>query len=158
MKSPGNLARRNLWNAGTRVKSAELFYFRGEWASVIRECREALDFTFKSLLHGLGLEITRFQNPGEVLIKERHRLPSVLTADWDKIERIVGPSSSSGGDLSAPFGGGDFMTFGEESFSAPQPEDPSIETAQSALSDAQYMLDLARTACRHLHGTQGKSS
>ena len=158
MKSPGNLARRNLWNAGTRVKSAELFYFRGEWDSVIRECREALDFTFKSLLHGLGLEITRFQSPGEVLIKERHRLPSVLTADWDKIERIVGPSSSSGGDLSAPFGGGDFMTFGEESFSAPQPEDPSIETAQSALSDARYMLDLARTACRHLHGTQGKSS
>ncbi len=158
MKSPGNLARRNLWNAGTRVKSAELFYFRGEWASVIRECREALDFTFKSLLHGLGLEITRFQNPGEVLIKERQRLPSVLTADWDKIERIVGPSSSSGGDLSAPFGGGDFMTFGEESFSAPQPEDPSIETAQSALSDARYMLELARTACRHLHGNQGKSS
>ncbi|MCL4485496.1 MAG: hypothetical protein M1537_04010 [Nitrospirae bacterium] len=157
MKNPGNLARRNLWNAGTRVKSAELFYSRGEWSDVVRECREALDFTFKSLLYAQGLEINRFQNPGEIFSKERHRLPPSLQADWDRVERIAAPVPSSGADLSPPLGSGDFMTFGEEPYPSPTPEVPSSESAHSALSDARYMLEFARTVCRHLHGVQGKT-
>ena len=154
MKKPGNLARRNLWNAGTRVKSAELFYSRGEWSDVVRECTEALDFTFKSLLHALGLEINRFQNPGAVFAKERHRLPPGLPADWERIDRIVGSGSSSGSDPASPFGEGDFMTFGEPSLSTPSREEPSGESALSALSDARYMIGLANEVCRHSHGIQ----
>jgi hypothetical protein len=155
LKKPGNLARRNLWNAGTRLKAAELFYARGEWSDVVRECTEALDFTFKSLLHGLGLEVNRFQIPGEVFSKERHRLSPDLAADWERIDRIVGAGASSGSDPASPFGNGDFMTFGEPSFSSSPQEAPSSESALSALSDARYMVGLAKEVCRHLHGIKG---
>ena len=157
MKKPGNLARRNLWNAGTRLKAAELFYARGEWNDVVRECTEALDFTFKSLLHALGLDVNRFQNPGEIFSKERQRLSPTLPADWERIDRIVGTGASSGSDLAASFGNGDFMTFGDPSFSTPSQEAPSSESALSALSDARYMIGFAKDVCRHLHGIKGTS-
>ncbi len=149
MKNPDNLARRNLWNAVTRIKSAELFYGREEWPDVIRECREALDFSFKSLLHAQGMEINRFQNPGEVFSKERQRFPSAIPADWDRIGKIVSPEQPQ--STGAPFAGaGDFMTFGEDSFSSSPADAPSQESAQAALSDARYILDLARSLGRHL--------
>ena len=155
MKKSRNLARRNLWNAGTRVKSAELFYSRGEWNDVVRECTEALDFTFKSLLHALEVEFNRFQNPGEIFSKERHRVPPAMMADWETIDRIVSAGAPSGASIISPFGDSDFMTFGEPAFSAPSREEPSAESALSALSDARYMVGLAKEVCRHLHGIQG---
>ncbi len=104
---------------------------------------------------GLGVEVNRFQIPGEVFSKERHRLSPDLAADWERIDRIVGAGASSGSDPASPFGNGDFMTFGEPSFSSSPQEAPSSESALSALSDARYMVGLAKEVCRHLHGIKG---
>lgn len=144
MKSSSNLARRNLWNASTRIKASELFMAREEWADVVRECREAIDFSLKGLLHAIGADIPKFQDLGGLLLQSKERFPSGLTIDWERVTRISGIIKES--NDSGIFGGGDFMSFGEEVSSEP-PALPTREEAEAILSDVRYMEQLGHKVC-----------
>ena len=107
-----SLARRNLWNAGTRIRSAELFFSKKDWGDAIRESREALDFLAQALLLSAGIEWNRFQKPAPLLLASKDKISLPPSGDWDRIEQILGESAPSTNE-SASFGGSDFMTFGE---------------------------------------------
>jgi hypothetical protein len=154
MKNPHNLARRNLWNSGTRIKASELFMARGDWGDSIRECREAIDFSLKALLHGIGIEIPKFQDLGALLILHKDRIPGDLAVDWDRISRIA--ESLKGNQESSPFGGNDFMTFGEDPIS-PAPQVPTKEEAIRLLEDVRYLASLGEGILK-LAGIPSKTS
>lgn len=145
MKNPYNLARRNLWNSNTRIKASELFMARGDWADSVRECREAIDFALKALLHAIESEVPKFQDLGALLLQKKDHFPPDFSVDWDRVSRIAGTLVANQ-DVST-FGGNDFMTFGEESVLASSPAQTK-EDAVHLLDDVRYLASLGEEILR----------
>lgn len=116
---------------------------RGDWPDVVRECREAIDFSLKGLLYAMGVDIPKFQDLGDLLLKNKSQMPAGLSVDWDKVLRIASALKESPG--SPIVGGSDFMTFGE-SFDQSSAA-PTEEEAASLLEDVRYLNDLGKKAC-----------
>jgi hypothetical protein len=135
-----SLALRNLWNAGTRIRSAELFLAKNDWGDAIRESREALDFVTQALLFSAGIEWNRFQKPGPLLLASKEKISLPPFGDWSRIEQILGEAAPSL-DEAASFGGSDFMTFGDP-FEMPATSPPTEETALASLEGARYLCSL----------------
>ncbi len=143
-----SLARRNLWNAGTRIRSAELFFSKKDWGDAIRESREALDFLAQALLLSAGIEWNRFQKPAPLLLASKDKISLPPSGDWDRIEQILGESAPSTNE-SASFGGSDFMTFGDP-FETPATSPPTEEAAAAALEGARYLCALCHVVVSSL--------
>jgi len=116
---------------------------RGDWPDVIRECREAIDFSLKGLLYAMGVDVPKFQDLGNLLVQNKSQIPAGLSVDWDKVIRIASTLTESPGEQM--FGGNDFMTFGE-SFDQSSAA-PTGEEAASLLEDVKYLNDLGKKAC-----------
>ena len=140
-KRKESLATRNLWNAGTRIRSAELFLSKEDWGDAIREGNEALDFLAQALLLFSGIERNRFQQPGPLLLSSKDKIPFPATTDWTKLQQLLGEKNPAQ-DISS-IGGGDFMTFGDP-FSARETLPPTQEEASNLITDVKYLADICR--------------
>ena len=136
-----SLASRNLWSAGTRIRSAELFFSQKDWTDAIREGKEAIDFISQALLFFSGIERNKFQPPGPLLLSSREKIPFPDTTDWTRLENLLDEKPSHQNDSS--FGGGDFMTFGEPFSSGDSPPATS-EEALRLLDDVRYLEMICR--------------
>lgn len=148
MSRLNNLAKRNLWNAGTRIRSCELFLHHKDWTDVLRESREAIDFALKALLFGAGITPGKFQDPGTLLLQHRECFVGSPSWDWIRISRIL--EKPTGTDDPPMFAGGDFMNFGDPFQTLAPP--PTEEEARFLFSDAGYMATLAEEFLRSLPG------
>lgn len=147
MQPPSNLASRNFWNGSTRIKASELFLARGDFADVVRECREAIDFFLKGLLHGIGIGAPRYQDLGALLLQNRDKVPPEVLVDWERMTRIVAIIQEN--PDAGMFGGGDFMSFGEEA-TAPAPPPPDAAEARSILDDVLYLESVGKSLMNSL--------
>lgn len=138
-KRKNSLATRNLWNAGTRIRSAELFLSKEDWTDAIREGNEALDFLAQALLFFSGIERNKFQQPGPLLLSSKERIPFPPATDWTRLHQLLGEKSSTQ-DISS-IGGSDFMTFGDP-FSSGETLPPTREEATNLLADVRYLADI----------------
>jgi hypothetical protein len=144
-KRRSSLAKRNFWNAGTRIRSAEIFLSQKDWSDAIREGKEAIDFISQALLFFSGIERNRFQPPGPMILSLRERIPFPENTDWQRLESLLDEAPST--QEASPFGGGDFMTFGEPFTSGSAP--PSTpEDAKKLLDDVRYLAKICRYILR----------
>jgi hypothetical protein len=137
-KRKESLATRNLWNAGTRIRSAELFLSKEDWADAIREGNEALDFLAQALLFFSGIERNRFQQPGPLLLSSKEKIPFPATTDWTRLHQLLGEKTSA---QDTSIGGADFMTFGDP-FSSGDTLPPTKEDAFNLIADVRYLADI----------------
>ena len=136
-----SLATRNLWNAVTRIRSAEVFLSQADAANAIREGKEAVDFISQALLFFSGIERNRFQQPGPLLLSSRDQIPFPATTDWTRLENLLAEKTST--QDAASFGGGDFMTFGDPFTSGDAPSS-SPEEAAGLINEVRYLEDICR--------------
>ena len=144
-KRRSSLAKRNFWNAGTRIRSAEIFLSQKDWSDAIREGKEAIDFISQALLFFSGIERNRFQRPGPMLLSSRKKIPFPENTDWQRLERLLEEAPSD--QEASPFGGADFMTFGEP-FTSGSASPSTSEDAQKLLDDVRYLEKICRYILR----------
>ena len=102
-----DLAKDYVTRAAGRLRALDVLYEDGHWADVVREAQEVVELALKALLRARGVDPPRLHDVSDVLVAERDRLPTAVTAE---LETLTGISRALRRDRELAFYGAEDLT------------------------------------------------
>ncbi|TDA70283.1 MAG: HEPN domain-containing protein [Clostridia bacterium] len=129
-----------LEKAWVRFQALLFYKEKGAYSDVVREAQEMVELLLKAVLRSIGAEVPKVHDVGRALEKHRHLLPSPLQKCLGEIKRISKRLRKER-ELSF-YGADDFIPT----------EEYTVEDAEKAIADAEYVLAAVRAAFEPVSG------
>lgn len=128
--------------AKAEVRFQALLFYKEKraYSDVVREAQEMVELLLKAVLRSIGAEVPKVHDVGRILEKHRHLLPSALQECLGEI-RQISKRLRKERELSF-YGADDFIPT----------EEYTLEDAEKAIEDAEYVLAAVRAAFEPVSG------
>ena len=139
-RTPANMTNQELSaayfsQAKSIIKEMEQHHKAQEWNLVVRRAQEAVELMLKGLMRRAGLEIPRLHDVGNILAREKERLPKKIQSE---IPRIISVSRRLSRERETSF-------YGDEAQELPPSELYTQIDADQARQDVEWLLSVLPT-------------
>lgn len=133
------MARSHLHQASRILREAERHHQDAAWHLVVRRCQEVVELALKALLRASGVEVPKVHDVGIFVADHLDRLPPAVR---DELDRLVSISRRLRQEREISF-------YGDEEIGAPPERLYARDDGETALKDAQFVLDLCKRHVGH---------